>query len=86
MGVSRKAEPGPIERATPSDLVMLAMDRKGATPEQLGAVLVLDAGPGTDVATVERAVEAVPIPTSEPLRESLDLAAAVWHGGDPITG
>src|SRR5918994_3950834 len=56
MGVSRKAEPGPIERATPSDLVMLAMDRKGGTPEQLGAVLVLDARPGTDVAAVERAV------------------------------
>jgi hypothetical protein len=56
MGVSRKAEPGPIERATPSDLVMLAMDRKGGTPEQIGAVLVLDARPGTDAAAVEHAV------------------------------
>jgi aminoglycoside phosphotransferase family enzyme/predicted kinase len=27
--------------------------------------------------------EAVPIPTSGPLRESLDLAAAVWLGGEP---
>ncbi len=30
--------------------------------------------------------EAVPIPTSGPLRESLDLAAAVWRGGDAIMG
>ncbi len=56
MGASREAEPGPIERVTPSDLVMLAMDRKGGTPEQIGALLVLDARPGTDAAAVEHAV------------------------------
>jgi WS/DGAT/MGAT family acyltransferase len=49
MGNSRS-----IERATPGDLVMLAMDRKGGTPEQLGAVLVL--APGADVAALERAL------------------------------
>jgi WS/DGAT/MGAT family acyltransferase len=45
---------GPIERIAPSDLVMLAMDRRGRTPEHLGAVLVL--GAGTDVVAVERVI------------------------------
>jgi WS/DGAT/MGAT family acyltransferase len=56
MSRTRERQAAPIERATSSDLVMLLMDRKGGTPEQLGAVLVLDQAPGTDAAAVERAI------------------------------
>jgi hypothetical protein len=47
---------GPLERATPSDIIMLAMDRKGGTPEHLGAVLVLDSRAGTAAAAAQRAI------------------------------
>jgi hypothetical protein len=36
-----------IDRASPSDLAMLAMDA-GPLPQQVGAVLLLDAGPDFD--------------------------------------
>lgn len=35
----------PIDRAGPADLTVLAADRPGGAPEQIGVVLVLDAGP-----------------------------------------
>jgi hypothetical protein len=37
-----------IERASPTDLAMLAMDH-GPVPYQVGAVLLLDAGPEFDL-------------------------------------
>jgi diacylglycerol O-acyltransferase len=42
-----------IERASPSDLAMLAMDA-GPVPQQVGVVLLLDAGPDFDLAAAER--------------------------------
>jgi len=54
----------PIERASAADLALLAMESGGVVPEQLGAVLVLDAGPGFVVESVRRVlaerVRAVP--------------------------
>ncbi|HXV92005.1 MAG TPA: wax ester/triacylglycerol synthase domain-containing protein [Pseudonocardia sp.] len=44
----------PIERASSADLVMLAMDAGGRVPEQMGALLVLDAGPGFDLPAAGR--------------------------------
>lgn len=41
-----------IERASATDLAMLATDA-GPTPQHLGAVLVLDAGPGFDLSAAE---------------------------------
>jgi len=41
----------PIDRASPADLVMLAMDT-GPVPEQLGALLLLDSGSGLDPAAL----------------------------------
>ena len=37
-----------IERASPADLAMLAMERRGRVPEQLGAVLLFGPDPGFD--------------------------------------
>ena len=44
----------PIERASAADLALLAMESGGVVPEHLGAVLVLDAGPGFDVESARR--------------------------------
>lgn len=71
---------GPIERVAPNDLVMLAMDRKGRTPEHLGAVLAL--GAGTEVTAVERAVaertRRVPRLCQRLVRVPLGCGSPVW--------
>jgi WS/DGAT/MGAT family acyltransferase len=53
VGPARRARTQPVvDRASPSDLVMLAMDG-GPVPEQVGGVLVLDPGPGFDLRAAE---------------------------------
>jgi diacylglycerol O-acyltransferase len=52
--VARGAESGPIERASAADLVMLAMEGNGRSPEQMGAVLVFGPGPGPDAVAMRR--------------------------------
>ena len=71
----------PIERASAADLALLAMESGGGVPEHLGAVLVLDAGPGFDVESVRRVlaerVRAVPR-----LRQRLvRMPSRVWPPG-----
>jgi diacylglycerol O-acyltransferase len=51
MGIDSRVRPV-IERASPTDLAMLAMDA-GPVPSQVGAVLLLDAGSGFDVSAAE---------------------------------
>jgi diacylglycerol O-acyltransferase len=40
---------GPVERAGPGDLAMRAMSARASVQQQLGALLLLEAGPGFDV-------------------------------------
>jgi hypothetical protein len=73
----RRPEPVPIERATPNDLVMLAMDRNRGTPEQLGAVLVLDPPPGTELAAPEQALAITVVADPDHTPDLPALAAAL---------
>src|SRR6476620_4724367 len=73
---------GPIERASAADLGLLAMESGGVGPERLGAVLVLDAGPGSDVESVRRAlaerVRAVPRLRQRLVRVPAGCGRPVW--------
>ena len=44
----------PIERAGPGDLAMLAMSARASVQQQVGAVLLLDTGPGFDLPGAEQ--------------------------------
>jgi diacylglycerol O-acyltransferase / wax synthase len=74
--------PVPIERASAADLALLAMECGGAVPEHLGAVLVLDAGPGLDVESVGRVlaerVWAVPRLRQRLVRAPTGCGRPVW--------
>jgi diacylglycerol O-acyltransferase len=74
--------PVPIERASAADLALLAMECGGAVPEHLGAVLVLDAGPGLDVESVGRVlaerVRAVPRLRQRLVRAPTGCGRPVW--------
>lgn len=72
----------PIERASPADLVLLAMDSGSAVPEHLGAVLVLDAGPTFEVEAARRMlaerIRAVPRLRQRLVRLPPGLGRPVW--------
>jgi WS/DGAT/MGAT family acyltransferase len=72
----------PIERASAADLALLAMESGGVVPEHLGAVLVLDAGPGFDVESARRVlaerVGAVPRLRQRLVRVPLGCGRPVW--------
>src|SRR6478609_2970764 len=83
VGIRTAAGPAvPIERASAADLALMAMESGGVVPEHLGAVLVLDAGPGSDVESARRAlaerVRAVPRLRQRLVRVPAGCARPVW--------
>ena len=82
--------PLPVERASAADLALLAMEAGGAVPEHLGAVFVLDAGRGFDVASAQRVladrIRAVPRLRQRLVRAPYGCGRPVWlddPGFDP---
>jgi hypothetical protein len=68
----------PVDRASPADLMQFAMD-VGPAPMHVGAVLVLDTGPGFSVAEAQRLL-GERVPAVPRLRQRLRRAAAGRSG------
>lgn len=70
-----------VERASPDDLMLLACD-VGPAPMQVGAVLILDAGPEFDIgaaqAVIGERVEAVPRLRQRLVRPPIGCGCPVW--------
>ncbi|MEU4410955.1 wax ester/triacylglycerol synthase domain-containing protein [Streptosporangium sp. NPDC023963] len=71
-----------IERAGPTDLAMLAMGASGPVPQQMGALLVLAAGPGFDPAAAREVlaerIRSVPRLRQRLLRVPPGCGRPVW--------
>lgn len=72
----------PIERASTADLALLAIESGGSVPEHVGAVLVLDAGRGVDVASAQRVlaerIRAVPRLRQRLVRPPFGCGRPLW--------
>ena len=71
-----------IERASPADLAMLALDRRGGVPQHLGVVLLLDPQPRRSTEDIRRVlverIPAVPRLRQRLLRTPFGCGPPIW--------